>query len=46
MSPFVTSVADQIADRCGFRHPQYMAKLFKNKYGKPSGMFRVECQDF
>ncbi|MDC0934799.1 DNA-binding transcriptional regulator [Pirellulales bacterium] len=34
----------QIAERSGFRHPQYMAELFKKKCGKTPGSFRAEHQ--
>lgn len=36
----------QIADRSGFRHPQYMAELFKKKCGKTPGQYRADYQDF
>ncbi len=36
----------QIADRTGFRHPQYMAELFKKKCGKTPGTYRKEYQEF
>jgi LacI family transcriptional regulator len=35
----------QIADRTGFRHPQYMAELFKKKCGKTPGQYRSDYQD-
>jgi LacI family transcriptional regulator len=35
----------QIADRTGFRHPQYMAELFKKKCGKTPGAYRREFQE-
>jgi AraC-like DNA-binding protein len=35
----------QIADRAGFRHPQYMAELFKKKCGKTPGQYRSDFQD-
>lgn len=35
----------QIADRTGFKHPQYMAELFKNKSGKTPGTYRREYQE-
>ncbi|MEX2169172.1 MAG: DNA-binding transcriptional regulator [Pirellulales bacterium] len=35
----------QIADRTGFKHPQYMAELFKKKCGKTPGAYRREFQD-
>jgi LacI family transcriptional regulator len=35
----------QIADRTGFKHPQYMAELFKKKFGKTPGTFRREHQE-
>lgn len=34
----------QIADRTGFRHPQYMAELFKVRFGVTPGAFRTERQ--
>lgn len=34
----------QIADRTGFKHPQYMAELFKKKCGKTPGAYRKEFQ--
>jgi LacI family transcriptional regulator len=36
----------QIADRTGFKHPQYMAELFKKKCGKTPGSYRKEYQEF
>ncbi|MDC0937093.1 helix-turn-helix domain-containing protein, partial [Pirellulales bacterium] len=36
----------QIADRSGFRHPQYMAELFKKKCGVTPGTYRAEHQEF
>jgi len=35
----------QIADRSGFKHPQYMAELFKKKCDKTPGQYRSEHQD-
>jgi LacI family transcriptional regulator len=35
----------QIANRAGFRHPQYMAELFKKKCGKTPGRYRAEHQE-
>lgn len=32
----------QIADRTGFKHSQYMAELFKKKFGKTPGTYRKE----
>lgn len=32
----------QIADRTGFKHPQYMAELFKKKFSKTPGAYRKE----
>jgi len=34
----------QIADKAGFRHPQYMAELFKKKFGITPGTYRGEVQ--
>ncbi|WP_428304311.1 XylR family transcriptional regulator [Lacipirellula sp.] len=34
----------QIADRAGFRHPQYMAELFKKRFGLTPGSFRANAQ--
>ena len=36
----------QIAELSGFRHPQYMAELFKKKCGQTPGMFRAKYQDY
>jgi LacI family transcriptional regulator len=35
----------QIADRTGFRHPQYMAEVFKKKCGKTPGRYRAEHKE-
>jgi LacI family transcriptional regulator len=31
---------EDIADRCGFEHPEYMSVVFKRRYGTPPGRFR------
>jgi LacI family transcriptional regulator len=33
-----------IAERAGFKHPQYMAEVFKQKFGQTPGEFRTEAQ--
>lgn len=35
----------QIASRSGFRHSQYMAELFKNRFGVTPGTFRADSQE-
>ena len=35
----------QIADRTGFKHPQYLAELFKRKFGKTPGVYRREFHE-
>jgi LacI family transcriptional regulator len=35
----------QIAQRSGFRHPQYMAELFKKRFGVTPGTYRSEVHE-
>jgi len=34
-----------VAERCGFRHPEYMTVAFTRRYGLPPSRWRATCVD-